>query len=198
MISTTILCIEDNPEISELIVEVLEDEGFAVSVVANGADALAALQPPPDLVLCDLDLPGLSGFEILERARGEGILPLTVPFIFITAYAQRSNQLQARGLGCDDFVSKPIDFEMLVPIIRHRLALARVRAPVKPAFALTERESETLTWVARGKSSPAIATILGVTERTVQFHVNNVIQKTGAATRAQAAAQCAILGIIKP
>lgn len=198
MSSATILCIEDNPELSELIVEVLEEEGFAVSVVADGTEALVALQQLPDLVLCDLDLPGLSGFEILERARRERILPLSVPFIFITAYSQRSNQLRARGLGCDEFVSKPIDFEMLVPIVHHRLALARMRAPAKPDFALTKRENETLTWVARGKSSSVIATILGVSERTVQFHVNNVIQKTGTATRAQAATQCAMLGIIKP
>jgi len=196
--SEIVLCIEDNPEISELIVEVLEEEGFKVSVVANGAEALKALQPPPSLVLCDLDLPGLSGFEVLERARRDNLLPLSVPFIFVTAYAQRANQLQARSLGCDDFLSKPIDFEMLVLIIRHRLTLARELTPAKPNFALTERETEILTWIARGKSSSAIAIILGVTERTVQFHVNNVIQKTGTATRAQAAAQCAQLGIINP
>jgi DNA-binding NarL/FixJ family response regulator len=156
------------------------------------------MRAPPDLVLCDIDIPGLSGFELLSYAREQEVLPLSVPFIFVTAFSQRSNELRARELGCDDFVSKPIDFEMLIPIIRHRLTLASDRAPSEAKFQLTRRESEILTWVARGKSSSAISVIMGISERTVQFHVNNVIQKTGATTRAQAAARCASLGIIDP
>lgn len=198
MSEASILCIEDHAEISELIVEVLEEEGFAVTVVRDGAAVPEALRNRPDIVLCDLDLPGMSGFEILDRSRTEGLLPLSVPFIFVTAHAQRANQLRARLLGCDDFIGKPIDFEMLIPIIRHRLASARGPKPTDPGFSLTEREAEVLGWVARGKSSFAIAAILGLTERTVQFHVNNAIQKTGASTRAQAVARCTRLGLIEP
>jgi len=198
MTSGMILCVEDNLEVSELIQEVLEEEGLTVHVVANGTDALEAMRTPPVLVLCDLDLPGMSGLELLEKARAGGLLPLSVPFIFLTAHSQRSNQLLARTLGCDEFLSKPIDFEMLVLIIRHKLSQARPPRPLGDEPRLTEREKEILTWVARGKPSAAIAVILGVSERTVQFHINNAIQKTGAATRAQAAAQCAVLGIIKP
>lgn len=85
------------------------------------------LRDPLDLVLCDIDMPGLSGFELLAHVRKQGLLPLSVPFIFVTAFSQRSNELHARELGCDDFIAKPIDFDMLLPIIRHRLALARKR-----------------------------------------------------------------------
>jgi DNA-binding NarL/FixJ family response regulator len=198
MTSGTVLCIEDNLEVSELIQEVLEEEGLTVRVVANGTDAIDAMRMPPDLVLCDLDLPGMSGLELLEKARADNVLPLSVPFIFLTAHAQRSNQVLARTLGCDEFLSKPVDFEMLVLIIRHKLSQIRPPPLTGSEPRLTDREKEILTWVARGKPSAAIAIILGVSERTVQFHINNAIQKTGATTRAQAAAQCAVLGIIKP
>lgn len=193
-----ILCIEDDPGASELIVEVLQDEGFDVSVAANGLDGLEALSERPDLILCDIDLPDLSGLKLLERIRSGKLLPLTVPFIFVTAFSQRVHQMEARQLGCDDYVTKPIDFELLVAIIRHRLAGAADKAPDRADFKLTDREIEAMTWAARGKSSSDIAVILGISERTVNFHMDNTIRKMGVATRIQAAVKCAMLGLIQP
>jgi DNA-binding NarL/FixJ family response regulator len=193
-----ILCIEDDPGAAELIVEVLEDEGFAVSVAADGLAALEQIGQRPDLILCDIDLPDLSGMEVLARVRSGKLLPVSVPFIFLTAFAQRAYQVQARQLGCDDYVTKPIDFEMLVAIIRHRLAGSADRASDRMAYRLTDREVEALTWAARGKSSYDIATILGISERTVNFHMDNAMRKLGVATRIQAAVKCAMLGIITP
>jgi DNA-binding NarL/FixJ family response regulator len=120
----------------------------------------------------------------------------SIPFLFITAYGSRESHLQARRLGCDDFITKPLDFPLLVEIVRNRLAQNPRAVPVQ--FTLTEREMEALTWVARGKSSTDIAVLLNVSERTVNFHINNVIRKVGVATRVQAAIQCALLGLISP
>lgn len=198
MAQSQILCIEDDPGTAELIVEVLEEEGYKVVVAQNGIDGLAALRERPDLVLCDIDMPDLSGFEVLQRVREQKLLPLAVPFIFITAFSQRSYHMQARHLGCDDFVTKPLDFELLVAIIRHRLSISASRGYGSADFRLTERELESLTWVARGKSSADIAVILGVSERTVNFHIDNVIRKSGVATRVQAAVKCTLLGLIQP
>ena len=67
-----LLCIEDDPDTCELLVEVLTAEGFTVSTVASGEAGLSALETRPDLVLCDIDLPDVSGFDILcenPRAR---------------------------------------------------------------------------------------------------------------------------------
>jgi DNA-binding CsgD family transcriptional regulator len=68
--------------------------------------------------------------------------------------------------------------------------------PEPVRYALTDREIEAMTWVAQGKSSADIAILMHVSERTVNFHVNNVIQKLGVATRIQAAIRCVVLGLI--
>jgi DNA-binding NarL/FixJ family response regulator len=192
-----LLCIEDDPDTCELLVEVLSAEGFTVSTVLTAQEGLSALEKKPDLVLCDIDLPDATGFEILTKIRSDNLMPIGVPFIFLTAYSQRTHQLQARQLGCDDYVTKPIDFELLTAIIRHRLASVE-KGPEKSELRLTDREVQVLTWVARGKSSADIATILEISERTVNFHLDNAMRKAGVATRVQAAVKCAMLGLIEP
>lgn len=193
-----ILCIEDHPDTADLITEVLEDEGFDVIVAGTASEGLDALNPRPDLVLCDIDLPDMSGLDLLARIRSGKVLPVTLPFIFVTAFSQRGHQMQARQLGCDDYVTKPIDFELLLAIIRHRLSGQAERPQSDTNYRLTERELEALTWAARGKSSADIAVILKIAERTVNFHMDNAMRKLGVATRIQAAVKCAMLGLISP
>jgi len=191
-----ILLIEDNPETSGLIVEVLEEEGFRVTVAEDGLSGVSALASKPDIVLCDIDLPDITGLQILERIRHGKLLPHSVPFLFVTAFSQRDYQIKARQLDCDDYITKPIDFELLIAIIRRRLSATPSRAATD--IKLTDREREALTWAARGKASGEIATILDISERTVNFHIDNAMRKAGAATRIQAAVKCALLGIIEP
>ena len=191
-----ILLIEDNPETAALISEVLEEEGFEVSIAENGFSALNALRVKPDIVLCDIDLPDVTGLQILASIRHRNLLPHSVPFRFVTAFAQRDYQMQARQLGCDDYITKPIDFELLIAIIRRRLSTASLRPETD--IRLTDREREALTWAARGKASGEIATILNISERTVNFHIDNAMRKVGAVTRIQAAVKCALLGLIEP
>ena len=191
-----ILCIEDDPETVELLVEVLGDEGFDPVVARDGREGVAKFGDRPNLILCDVDMPHVSGFEVLRQLRESVGQLRNIPFLFITAYGSRESHLQARRLGCDDFLTKPLDFELLVEIVRNRLAQSPRAAPVQ--FTLTEREVEALTWVARGKSSNDIAVLMNVSERTVNFHIHNVIRKLGVVTRVQAAIQCALLGLIQP
>lgn len=191
-----ILLIEDNPETAALISEVLEDEGFKVTIAENGFSALNALGTKPDIVLCDIDLPDVTGLQILSSIRTRNLLSHSVPFLFVTAYAQRDYQMQARQLGCDDYITKPIDFELLIAIIRRRLSTVSPRPETD--IKLTDREREALTWAARGKASGEIATILDISERTVNFHIDNAMRKVGAVTRIQAAVKCALLGLIEP
>jgi len=183
---------EDDQVTAALIAGELVDRGFAVGVAHDGHEGLAAvLRQTPDLVLCDISMPFMSGFTVLERRTkmvpGFGYMP----FVFLTARTDRKKKLKARGLGTDDDVTKLVDFDVLIAIVNARRARAvNERAPrdvtrVKPV-KLNERELETLTWAARGKTSAQIAQILSLTKRTVDCYIDNARRKLGAATRTQA------------
>src|SRR5215471_7446084 len=118
-----ILCIEDDRETAALIAEELVDRGYAVTIAHNGREGLAAiLKTMPDLVLSDISMPLMSGFELLERLIALAPRFAKMPFVFLTALSDRDNVLKGRQLGADDYVSKPIDFDMLETIIAARLA----------------------------------------------------------------------------
>ena len=194
-----ILCIEDDRETAALIVEELIDRGFEVSIAHDGRSGLAAiLKNMPDLVLSDISMPVMSGFELLERLTALEPRFARMPFIFLTALTDRDNELKGRQLGADDYVTKPIDFDMLTTIINARL-VGVARSELWPkAVQLNDREVETLTWVARGKTSTEIAQILGLTKRTIDFHIDNARTKLGAATRTQAVIKAATGRLIDP
>ena len=194
-----ILCIEDDRETAALIAEGLVDRGFEVSLAYDGREGMAAiLQTKPDLVLCDISMPAMSGFDVLERLTALAPSFGGIPFIFLTALTDRDNELKGRQLGADDYVTKPIDFDMLTTIINARL-VGVARSELWPkAVQLNDREVETLTWVARGKTSTEIAQILGLTKRTIDFHIDNARTKLGAATRTQAVIKAATGRLIDP
>jgi DNA-binding NarL/FixJ family response regulator len=195
-----ILCIEDDRETAQLIGEELAERGFDVVVAHDGQEGFVAiLKGIPDLVLCDVGLPFMSGVELLERlieiAPRFGALP---PFIFVTALSDRDNELRARRLGADDYVTKPIDFDILETIIKARLA-GVARIDIRPKLPdLNEREIEMLTWVARGKTSAQIAEMLGLAKRTIDFHLDNARNKLGAATRTEAVIKATFGRLIEP
>src|SRR5271167_4976908 len=100
----TILCIEDDRETAALIAEGLIDRGFAVDVAHDGREGLASiLQQIPDLVLCDISMPFLSGFDVLERLTELAPKFGYMPFVFLTALTDRENELKGRQLGADDY-----------------------------------------------------------------------------------------------
>jgi DNA-binding NarL/FixJ family response regulator len=194
-----ILCIEDDRETAALIAEELIDRGYDVSIAHDGRQGLAAiLKTMPDLVLSDISMPAMSGFELLERLLALAPRFSKMPFVFLTALTDRDNELKGRKLGADDYVTKPIDFDVLTTIIAARLnGVARIGVWPK-TVGLNDRESEVLTWVARGKTSAEIAQILGLTKRTVDFHTDNARAKLGAATRTEAAIKAAAGRLIEP
>ena len=194
-----VLCIEDDRETAELIAEELAERGYDVHVAHDGREGFAAIiKFQPDLVLSDISMPVMSGFELLERLTSLAPRFGNMPFVFLTALTDRDNELKGRQLGADDYVTKPIDFDRLDAIIRARLAgIARNELWPK-LIELNDREVETLTWSARGKTSAEIAQILGLSKRTVDFHIDNAREKLGAATRIEAAIKAATGRLIEP
>jgi DNA-binding NarL/FixJ family response regulator len=194
-----ILCIDDDHAITALLTDDLAARGFDVIAAHDGQEGFVAiLKLMPDLVLCDINVPIISGFELLERLNALAPRLGHIPFVFLTALTDRDNELHARRLGADDYVTKPIDFDMLEMVIKARLVgVARNEMWPKLA-ALNDREIEVLTWVARGKTSAQIADLLGLSKRTVDFHLDNARIKLDATTRTQAAIKAAIGKLIEP
>jgi DNA-binding response OmpR family regulator len=194
-----ILCVDDDRDTASLICEELVDRGFDVRVAYNGREGLdAILKEPPDLVLSDVGMPGMSGFELLGTLTSMEPRFESMPFVFLTALCDHDTELKGWQLGADDYLTKPVDYDVLAALITARLArVARTQVWPKQV-GLREREVETLTWAARGKTFWEIGEILGLSKRTVEFHLENARRKLGVATRTQALIKAATGHLIRP
>jgi DNA-binding response OmpR family regulator len=123
----TILVVDDEPNIVELLRLYLEQEGFGVRAAADGDSALAAIErQPPDLVILDVMLPRVDGFEVTRRIRRTS----DVPILMLTARTEDVDSIVGLELGADDYVTKPFNPRALV---------ARVKAILRRAEARGER-----------------------------------------------------------
>jgi DNA-binding NarL/FixJ family response regulator len=179
--------------------EELVDRGFNVRTAYSARDGLAAiLEEPPDLVLSDIGVPGMPGFELLERLTTMEPRFESIPFVFLTALGDHDSKLSGWRLGADDYLIKPVDYDVLAALITARLARIARTAVWRKQVGLREREVETLTWAARGKTFWEIGEILGLSKRTVEFHLENARRKLGVATRTQALIKAATGHLIQP
>ncbi len=113
MDSPKILYIEDNPENRLLVRRILEAEGYNVVEAVDGPSGLdAAAASPPDLILLDINLPEMDGYELVGKLRQIPGLAKT-PIIALTAYALRGDRERILAAGCDGYIQKPIDVDSL-------------------------------------------------------------------------------------
>ena len=114
-----ILVVEDEVEIADGLVGVLEAEGFCVDAVYDGEDGLEyILSNAYDVILLDVMLPGINGFEVLRKARAKNV---TTPVIMLTAKSQIEDRVQGLDIGADDYLTKPFDARELLARIRARV-----------------------------------------------------------------------------
>ena len=110
-----ILCIEDEADIRLMLAEELEDEGYKVFVAENGREGLTSIQiVQPVIILCDINMPVMGGYDVLKELRTNHPKFADTPFIFLSAFADRKDIISGLELGADDYLTKPIDFEMLL------------------------------------------------------------------------------------
>ena len=116
---TSILVVEDEPGISSFVAKGLTSAGYNVTVVDKGTDAISgALGGDYSLIVLDIGLPDMDGFEVLEQIRGQGA---TLPIIVLTARSSVEDTVSGLEQGADDYMSKPFRFEELLARIRLRL-----------------------------------------------------------------------------
>ena len=192
-----ILIVEDEPEMRRNIATLLRYYDYEPIEAENGRTGVALAQrEKPDLVLCDVMMPELDGHGVLQALQQNPDLAL-IPFIFLTAKGEKDDLRSGMNLGADDYLTKPVANADLVRAIEARLRRSQqqVKREFKPDFSSTEpllklgltaRATETLLWLAQGKTNPDIATILGITESTVKKHVQEIFEKLGVETRGAA------------
>src|SRR5262249_18933567 len=192
-----ILVIEDEPEMRRNITALLRFHNYEPVAAENGRVGVeAARREKPDLVLCDVMMPELDGYGVLQALQRDAALS-RIPFIFLTAKGEKDDLRSGMNLGADDYLTKPVANADLVHAIEARLRRSenQVKREFKPDFSSTEplvklglrpRAAEALLWLAQGKTNSDIATILGVTESTIKKHVQEMFEKLGVETRGAA------------
>ena len=192
-----ILVIEDEPEMRRNITTLLRYHDYEPIAAENGRRGIeAARRENPDLILCDVMMPELDGYGVLQTLQTDASLART-PFIFLTAKGEKDDLRCGMNLGADDYLTKPVANADLVRAIEIRLRRSEQQAKreFRPDFSsaepllklgLTARAAETLLWVAQGKTNSDIASILGITESTVKKHVQEIFEKLGVETRGAA------------
>ena len=120
----TVLIVEDNQNNAELLEDILSVRGYNVNVVTRGEEALESVEKmKPDLILMDIQLPGIDGYEITRRLKKD---PFTKDIIIIavTAYALKGDEMKALRAGCDDYMSKPINTRELPEMVERYIGPA--------------------------------------------------------------------------
>jgi DNA-binding NarL/FixJ family response regulator len=149
-----ILCVEDEDDLRTDLAEELDAAGYRVLQASNGSEALRLLETErPDLVLCDITMPGLGGYDVLKALREQGDMA-DVPFIFLTALAERNDVLVGKQAGADDYLVKPIDYEILLATVAVRLnQVARVQTS---AVSRAEEAWQEILKSSRGRTVEAL------------------------------------------
>jgi DNA-binding response OmpR family regulator len=114
-----ILLIEDEAPVREMLIDELTVQGYKVIEAANGEEGLKKfLEIEPDVVVCDRAMPGMSGYEVLERVRGAHPQFEDIPFIFLTALTDPRDKAAVEHLKPAAYIEKPVDFKVLVDKIK--------------------------------------------------------------------------------
>lgn len=196
-----ILCIEDEAQLRHDIRDELIEAGYQVVEAGDGSEALAILENQrPDLVLCDISMPGLDGYGVLDALRRNEQEHAEIPFLFLSALGDPRHIVDGKRLGADDYLVKPIDYDLLLATIEARLRqIGRIRSARRPhspqpacdagtlarSYGLTPAEIRISRALTEGSNLTQIATDLGVSRSTVAFHMRNIFQKTGTGRQAE-------------
>jgi DNA-binding response OmpR family regulator len=182
-----VLVVDDDADLRKLLADLLVVIGHPVVEAATGAGALAlARAKPPALVLLDVHLPDLSGYEVCRVLRDT--LGEQLPILFLSgARTESYDRVGGLLLGADDYVVKPFAKDELLARVRRLLARS-AHANGSRHFDLTAREREVLAHLAAGHAQSRIATELVISEKTIATHIQHILPKLGVHSRAEAVA----------
>ena len=206
----TILVADDDLGTRLSISDYLEIAGYWTLTAEDGSKALEMVsQHKPHLLITDITMPGLDGYELVRLVRQQPLLRL-LPVIFLTARANTEERIRGYQLGCDLYLPKPFELGELGAVVRNLLDRSQLietewrsrlpterelavapdlelplQVPQQPALGLTQREQEVLNVLTEGLSNAQIGDRLHLSPRTVEKYVSSLLRKTETSNRAE-------------
>src|SRR5690554_1220132 len=179
-----ILCVEDEQELCHDIADELREAGYQVIETASAKEAWQSLQViQPDLILCDISMPFESGYVLLEKVQQAGAVYANTPFVFLTALSDPIEVIRGKRQGADDYLIKPIDYDLLLATVEARL---RQVGRIQECIAQTPHliDAEKLVSL-DGLAIADVAKAMNVARTTAVFHLRNIFQKTAVSRQAE-------------
>jgi len=199
--SKRLLIVDDEPNLLRALEAYLTTEGFDVTTARSGAEALVKIaQTVPDLIISDIRMPGMNGYELARQLRDASRTAL-VPIVFLTAKGETGDRIEGFRAGVDAYFTKPFVPDELLAMIKNILTrVERTHAQIAKlvgraekqgtAFhdeSLTEAENRIATSVARGLSNKEIAAEMEISVRTVENHISHILDKKNFSNRVEIA-----------
>lgn len=197
-IQKKLLLIDDDPNLILLVKDYLEFRGYEVIPASNGREGLDIMKTfTPDLIICDVMMPEMDGYTFVETIRSD-LSTNWVPVIFLSARGQTADRVRGLTMGADVYMVKPFEPEELVAQVESSLKhtdrlLQMQNVGIQPVLTLdrdielTPTETRVIQYVAKGMSNREVAETLGVSQRTIESHVSNMLGKTGLHNRTELA-----------
>lgn len=195
-----LLLIDDDPNLILLVKDYLEFRGYQVITAGNGREALEMLENSvPDMIICDVMMPEMDGYEFVKHVRQDNRMN-RIPVLFLSAKGQSGDKVKGLHEGADFYMVKPFEPEELVAQVEASLHLVQRYGPgrlpgidvnvsmqVPPNVELTPTELKVVQLVAKGLANREIADKLNVSQRTIESHVSNMLNKTSLNNRTELA-----------
>ncbi len=195
-----LLLIDDDPNLILLVKDYLEFRGYNVVTAENGREALEILdEKVPDMIICDVMMPEMDGYSLVQHIRQE---PTTnrIPVLFLSAKGQSQDRVKGLNEGADVYMVKPFEPEELVAQVESSLNQIKRWEQGRPKgldgaptiqvpsnVELTPTELKVVQLVAKGMANREIADQLNVSQRTIESHVSNMLNKTNLNNRTELA-----------
>jgi len=201
--SKRLLVVDDEPNLLRAVAACLRAEAYEVSIARSGREALLQLaEAVPDLVVSDIRMPGMDGYQLTRQLRGSPRTAL-VPIVFLTAKDETVDRIEGFRAGIDAYLTKPFEPEELIAVVNGILSrVERTHSQIARLVDSTIVEDEPVTFqdeeltaaedrvalaVSRGLSNKEIAAELEISVRTVENHISHILDKKGFSNRVEIA-----------
>jgi DNA-binding NarL/FixJ family response regulator len=198
--SSKLLLVDDDFSLISLLKDYLEFQGYQVISANNGRQALEILEKYiPDMIICDVMMPEVDGYEFVTNLRERSDIGW-IPVLFLSALSQSLDRIKGLNLGANTYMNKPFEPEELLAQVKsilnqsnriqqHVETITPVTTPIQvySGVTVTPTELKILLQVARGFGNKKIAQEMKLSQRTIESHISNVLNKTGLSNRTELA-----------